>query len=306
MGMSERELVSGMSVFVAVVEAGSLAAAARRTGLTPSAVSKLVSRLEEGFGTKLLRRTTRRMTVTDSGQVFYERARGVLEGLRGLEQEMASRDAVPRGRLRVSAPLLFGQVRVLPLLLAFLKKSPALSLDLELTDRTVDMVGERIDIAVRITSEPPASFVARRVGVVRRVLCASPSYLRAAIGAPRAPTDLAQHACLQLSGEAGADLWSFRSKGAGGGPVSVRVVPRLRFSSTVAVHEAAKAGLGIADLPDYLVDEDLQAKRLSRVLEQLETPPRSVYVIYAAGPLLPTRVREMASFLERELKRALA
>jgi DNA-binding transcriptional LysR family regulator len=303
--MSERELVSGMSVFVAVVEGGSLAAAARRTGLTPSAVSKLVSRLEQGFGTRLLRRTTRRMTVTDSGQVFYERARGVLEELRGLEQEMASRDAVPRGRLRVSASLLLGQVRVLPLLLAFLKKSPALSLDLELTDRTVDMVGERIDIAVRITSEPPASFVARRVGVVRRVLCASPSYLRAS-GAPRAPADLAQHTCLQLSGDAGADLWSFRSNGAGGGPVSVRIAPRLRFSSSVAVHEAAKAGLGIADLPDYLVEEDLRAKRLSRVLEQLETPPRSVYVIYAAGPLLPTRVREMASFLERELKKALA
>lgn len=302
--MSERELVSGMSVFVAVVEAGSLAAAARRTGLTPSAVSKLVSRLEQGFGTKLLRRTTRRMNVTDSGQVFYERARGVLEDLRGLEQEMASRDAVPRGRLRVSASLLLGQVRVLPLLLAFLKKSPALSLDLELTDRAVDMVGERIDIAVRITSDPPASLVARRVGVVRRVLCASPSYLRAS-GAPRAPADLAQHNCLQLSGDAGADTWSFRSKGAGGGPVSVRVVPRLRFSSTVAVHEAAKAGLGIADLPDYLVEEDLRAKRLARVLEQLETPPRSVYVIYAAGPLLPTRVREMASFLERELKKAL-
>jgi DNA-binding transcriptional LysR family regulator len=140
---------------------------------------------------------------------------------------------------------------------------------------------------------------------VRRVLCASPSYLRA-IGAPRAPADLAQHTCLQLSGEAGADLWSFRAKGAGGGPVSVRVIPRLRFSNTVAVHEAAKAGLGIADLPDYLVEEDLQAKRLSRVLEQLETPPRSVFVIYAAGPLLPTRVREMAHFLERELKKTLA
>jgi LysR family transcriptional regulator, transcriptional activator for dmlA len=303
--MSDRELVSGMSVFVAVVEGGSLAAAARRTGLTPSAVSKLVSRLEQGFGTRLLRRTTRRMTVTDSGQVFYERARGVLEALRAVEQEMASSDAVPRGRLRVSASLLLGQVRVLPLLLAFLKKSSALSLDLELTDRTVDMVGERIDIAVRITSDPPASFIARKVGVVRRVLCASPSYLRAS-GVPRAPADLTQHACLQLSGDAGADSWSFRAKGTGGGPVSVQVIPRLRFSSTVAVHEAAKAGLGIADLPDYLVEEDLQAKRLSRVLEQLETPPRSVYVIYAPGPLLPTRVREMARFLERELKKALA
>lgn len=302
--MIERELVSGMSVFVAVVDGGSLAAAARSTGLTPSAVSKLVSRLERVFGTTLLRRTTRRMTVTDSGQLFYERARGVLDELRSVEQEMASRDAVPRGRLRVSASSLLGQVRVLPLLLAFLKKNPTLALDLELTDRVVDMVGDRIDIAVRITAEPPPSFVARRVGVVQRLLCASPGYLRAA-GAPRSPAELAEHTCLQLSGDAAAELWTFRSQGSGGVPINVRVVPRLRFSSTAAIHEAAKAGLGIADLPDYLVEEDLQTKRLSRVLDQLETPPRSVYVIYAAGPLLPTRVREAASFLERELKRAL-
>lgn len=301
--MSERELVSGMAVFVAVVEGGSLAAAARGTGLTPSAVSKLVSRLERGFGATLLRRTTRRMTVTDSGQIFYERARGVLEELRSVEQEMASRDAVPRGRLRVSAPALFGQVRVLPLLLAFMKRYPTLALDLELTDRVVDMVGERIDIAVRITPEPPASFVARRVGVVQRLLCASPGYLRAS-GSPRSPAELVDHTCLQLSGGAAAEPWTFRSKGVGGAPVSVRVAPRLRFSSTTAIHEAAKAGLGIADLPDYLVAEDLRAKRLLRVLEQLETPPRNVYVIYAAGPLLPTRVREAAGFLERELKKA--
>src|ERR1041384_3532280 len=157
MTMSERELVSGMSVFVAVVEGGSLAAAARSTGLTPSAVSKLVTRLEHGFGTRLLRRTTRRMTVTDSGQVFYERARAVLEGLRAVEQEMATTDAAPRGKLRVSASLHFGQVRVLPIVLAFMKRAPALSLELELTDRVVDLVSERVDIAVRVHSQAPAS-----------------------------------------------------------------------------------------------------------------------------------------------------
>lgn len=299
--MSERELVSGMSVFVAVVEGGSLAAAARSTGLTPSAVSKLVARLEQGFGTRLLRRTTRRMTVTDSGQVFYERARVVLEDLRAVEQEMASADAAPRGKLRVSASLHFGQVRVLPIVLAFMKKAPALSLELELTDRVVDLVNERVDIAVRVHSQPPASFVARRVGAVQRVLCASPSYLRAA-GVPRAPAELAQHSCLQLLGDAGGQGWNFRSNGA---PVGVRVAPRIRLGNTAAIHEAAKAGLGIADLPDYLVEEDLQERRLARVLPQLQTAPSSVYVIYAPGRLLPTRVREAAGYLEKELKKAL-
>ncbi len=301
--MSERELVSGMSVFVAVVEGGSLAAAARSTGLTPSAVSKLVTRLEDGFGTRLLRRTTRRMTVTDSGQVFYERARAVLEDLRSVEQEMSSSDAAPRGKLRVSASLHFGQVRVLPIVLAFMKKAPSLSLELELTDRVVDLVSERVDIAVRVHSQPPASFVARKVGAVQRVLCASPGYLRAA-GVPRAPAELAQHSC--LSGDAAEPLWSLGSNGPGGAPVSVRIAPRIRLSNTAAIHEAARAGLGIADLPDYLVEEDLRARRLTRVLEQLQTPPRNVHVIYAPGRLLPTRVREAAGYLERELKKALA
>lgn len=287
--MSERELVSGMSVFVAVVEAGSLAGAARRTGLTASAVSKLVSRLEQGFGTALLRRTTRRMTVTDTGLTFYERARSVLSELRAVEQEMASKDTEPRGRLRVSASLLLGQVHVLPSLLGFLKKAPRVALDLELSDRVVDLVSERIDVAVRITASPPPAFVARRVGSVANVRCASPGYLKAH-GVPSSPTELAQHSRLQL-----LDGASVESSGAA----------RLRFSTSVAVHEAAKAGLGIADLPGYLVEDDLQARRLTRVLAGFEEPARSVYVIYGAGSLLPTRVREVVRHLERELKKAL-
>ena len=184
--VQERDVVSGMAVFVAVVEGGSLAAAARSTGLTPSAVSKLVTRLEDGFGTQLLRRTTRRLTLTDAGQVSFDRSRTTLEDLRAVEQEMASQSHGPRGRLRVTAPQLFGQTTVLPLLLAFLKKAPAVSLDLELTDRSVDLVGERVDIAVRITTDPPSAFVARRVGEIGRVLCATPGYLRAH-GTPRGP-----------------------------------------------------------------------------------------------------------------------
>ncbi|MDF3067902.1 MAG: putative transcriptional regulator, LysR family [Polyangiaceae bacterium] len=303
--MSERELVAGMSVFVAVVDGGSLAAAGRRTGLTPSAVSKLVTRLERGFGTRLLRRTTRRMTVTDSGQVFYDRARAVLEQLRAVEQELASTDAAPRGKLRVSASAQFGQAKVLPILLAFMKKEPGLELELELTDRVVDLVSERVDIAVRVHSSPPASFVARRVGVVQRVLCASPGYLRAA-GVPRTAEELSRHSCLHLLGDAGAQEWSFRSNGPGGAPVNVRVSPRIRLSNTAAIHEAARAGLGIADLPDYLVQEDLDARRLALVLPHLRTSPSNVHVIYAPGRLLPTRVREAAGYLEKELKNALS
>jgi DNA-binding transcriptional LysR family regulator len=302
--MRERDVVSGMAVFVAVVESGSLTAAARRLGLSTSAVSKLVSRLEHGFGTTLLRRTTRSMTVTEAGQTYFDRARSVLEELRAVEQEMASKDSEPRGLVRVSASQLLGQTRVMPILLALLKKTPTVSLDLELTDRVVDMVGERIDVAVRITSEPPPSFVARRVGTIRRVLCASPSYLRTH-RAPRTPRDLDEHACLLLSGPAAADTWQFVPTVAGGPPESVRVTPRLRVSTTLSLYEAAKAGLGIADLPRYLVEEDLRARRLVAVLEPFETLKRGVFVVYAAGPLLPARVRLITGHLVQELEKAL-
>lgn len=296
--MQERDVVSGMAVFVAVVEAGSLAAAARRTGLTPSAISKLVTRLEEGFGTRLLQRTTRSMTVTDAGQVFFDRSRATLEDLRAVEQEMASQSEGPRGRLRVTAPQLFGQTTVLPILLAFLKKAPAVSLDLELTDRAVDMVGERVDIAVRITAEPPPSFVARRVGDIGRVLCAAPGYLRAH-GTPRVPSDLKNHSSLMLSGPGLADEWQLSGE-------SLRRVPRLRLSSTLALREAVLAGLGIADLPRYLVQEELRTRRLVSVLDGHDAAARGVFVIYSAGPLLPVRTREAAHHLTRALKQSLS
>lgn len=302
--MRERDVVSGMAVFVAVVEGGSLAAAARRTGLTPSAVSKLVARLERDFGAPLLRRTTRRMTVTDAGQTYFDRARTILDDLRAVEQEIASKSTEPRGVLRVSAPLLLGQTRVFPILIEFLKKNPGVSLDLDQSDRAVDLIGERIDIAVRITSEPPASFVARRVGSVRRVLCASPAYLRAR-RTPRRPSDLAEHACLLLSGHNATDVWHFRSKDRSGSSESVRVSARLRVNHTLSLVEAARAGLGVAGLPSYLVEEDLRARRLVCLLEQFTIDERGVFVIYAAGPLLPVRVREAASQLVRDLTRQL-
>jgi len=302
--MHEREVVSGMAVFVAVVEGGSLAAAARQTGLTPSAVSKLVARLESGFGAPLLRRTTRRMTVTDSGQMFFDRARAILADLREVEQEMASRTAEPRGLLRVSASMLLGQTRVVPILLAFLQKAPQVSLDLDLTDREVDMVAERIDVAVRITADPPPAFVARRVGSLRRVLCASPAYLRAH-RAPRTPAELAEHTCLLWSGQESSEVWDFGPGSEGMPTQRVRVGGRMRVSNTLSLHEAAKAGLGIANLPRYLVEEDLRARRLLTVLEPFETNERGIFVVYAAGPLLPARVREVANYLVRELSKAL-
>lgn len=300
--MHERDIVAGMSVFAAVVRGGSFTSAAKATGLTPSAVSKTIARLEAGFGAQLVSRSTRRMTVTDAGQAFFERASSVLEELRAIEHEMSSSGKEPRGRVRISAPLLFGQALVAPAVFSFMKKSPAVSVDLDLSDRFVDLVEERIDVAVRITSQPPASFVARRAGEIRRVLCASPAYLRHSPKL-RQPQDLSQHACLVAPYQS-AQVWEFRIKG-GATPESVRIEPRLRLNSTMALHDAAKAGLGIADLPRYLVEEDLRARRLVAVLQPHETRPSEVFVIYGSGTFLPARTREVAKYLVSELTRAL-
>lgn len=296
--MHERDLVSGMGVFVAVVETGSLAAAARRTRLTPSAVSKLVSRLEARLGVRLLRRTTRSMTVTDVGRTFYERSGAVLAELRGIEEEVAGQSAEPRGLVRVSAPQLLGQTRVVPILVGFQKKYPEVSLDLDLSDRAVDMVGERTDVAVRITASPPPSFVARRVGSIRRVLCASPAYLKST-SLPTGPEDLERHRSLLLGGPAAAPYWQFEG-------TSVRVEPRLRVTSTLALLEAARAGLGIAELPSYLVEADFRARRLVRVLGQLAPTELGVFVVYPPATLLPVRVRALVKYLVPELERAIA
>ncbi len=303
-GMRERDVVSGMAVFVAIVEGGSLAAAARRTGLTPSAVSKLVARLERDFGARLLRRTTRSMSLTDVGQTYFERARTILDDLHEVEREIASKSDEPRGVLRVSAPLLLGQTRVLPILSEFLKKAPQVTLDLELSDRVVDMVAERIDIAVRVTGAPPPLFVARRVGTVRRIFCASRDYLSGR-RTPRTPGDLADHACLVLSGHGTADVWQFGPGTPNGSVETVRVHPRLRANNTFALLDAVRSGLGIAELPEYLVEDDLRARRLVRLLEPFKVDERGAFVVYAAGRLLPARVREAAKYLSRELAKRL-
>ena len=300
--MHERDVVSGMAVFVAVVESGSLAAAARQTGLTPSAVSKLVARLEERHGSRFLQRTTRSMTVTDAGQTYYERARGILEELRAVDQAMASQTAEPRGLVRVSAPQLLGHTRVAPILVRFQKAFPLVSVDLDLTDRTIDMVGERIDVAVRITAAPPPAFVARHVGTLQRVLCASPAYLRGR-RAPRSAADLAQHACLVLAGPSLSPTWTFVPER--GPSETVRLDARLRATSTLALYEAAKAGLGIAELPRYLVAEDVLARRLVPLLAQYVPTELGIFVIYPPTSLVPLRVRELVKHLVLELQQAL-
>lgn len=291
--MAHQDSFNAMAAFVAAAELGSFTRAAAVTGATPSAISKLISRLERRLGALLIHRSTRRMTLTSNGQAYYARARAILDEVRALEREVASQHDAPSGLVRVTAPLLYGEVCVTPALLALQQRLPEVQLELELTDQVVDFFARPIDIAVRMGARPPPFSVARRVGDDRRVLCASPGYLKQR-PAPRRPEDLRDHECIVFTGRQDSDTWRLRAGPRSNRIVPVRVAGRLRINNTRSMQRAALEGLGIANLPYYLVAEDLAAGRLRALFDELLTRERSIWVVYVASRFVPLRISEVA------------
>jgi LysR family transcriptional activator of dmlA len=290
----DRDTFAGMAAFLAAVEEGSFSRAAQKLSLTPSGVSKLVSRLEERLDVRLFHRTTRQMQLTDVGTFYLDRARRIFDDVRTLEAEIERSTDAPRGLLRVTAPVVLGQVRVLPAVIAYRKAFPDVKVDLLLSDHVVDLVDDRIDVAVRMTANPPLSYVAKKLGDDTRRLCASRDYL-ARRGRPTEPKDLARHDCLVFVTEGAPVPWKVRAEG--GKSTSVRVCGPLQSNSTLSLYEAALAGLGIADLPLYLVADDLRTGRLEAVLDAHVAPDRAVYALYASGRSVPARSREFVKLL---------
>ena len=274
----------GLQLLVAIADGGSFTAAGARLGVTPSAVSKAVTRVEERLGVRLLQRTTRRVAFTDAGEAYVARGRQLIADVEGLERETSSRDNTMRGTLRVSAPTVYGSVKVAPLLVALARKHPELDVHLKCEDRLVDMVVERIDVAVRMVSALPAEFVARALTDDRRGLYASPAYLRGA-HAPKTLDDLAAHALIAYSGA----------------PTSLRG-GRVVFAtdSVLAAREAARGGLGIAELPDYLAHDDTSAGALREVLPGALPVTRKIYALYLPSRYLPPQVRAFVELLVRD------
>lgn len=285
-----------MMAFLEVARRQSFSAAAKALGVTSSSVSKQVARLEERLRVQLLRRTTRRVSVTEAGQLYAERASRILADVEDAARAVADFDGKPRGTLRISAPIVLGQFRVSPAVLACRARYPELRIELDLSDRVVDLVAERIDVAVRMAVEvSPASLVARRLASDIRMLCASPRYLRR-YGTPRRIEDLADHDCLTLNLEPVA-RWTLV------GPEGERVIQvngSLRASDILTLREAAIAGFGIANLPDYVVRDQLEDGTLRRVLPEYGASTRSIFAVHAAPARAAVRVfvealaREMA------------
>ncbi|WP_063570246.1 LysR family transcriptional regulator [Achromobacter ruhlandii] len=288
----------GMALLVAAVDQGSLSGASRVSGVSLASVSRHISALEERLGTRLLVRSTRVLRLTEAGQRYYAEAKRLLAEMDELESSMRVDAAEPSGRLRVTAPTLYGRVHLQPLLAKFLVRHPKVTLDLHLLDRPVNLLEEGIDLAVLVGEQPSSSLVARRLGSIRWVLSAAPDYL-ARRGTPRGLRDLAQHDGLVYSHLATDDAWTLMHEGR---PTVVRVPTRMRSNTVDGVVTAAEAGAGIVHAPAWAIADHVAAGRLLVLLPESETPPRPVFALMTHQRLMAGKVRSLLDFLAQHLR----
>ena len=287
-----------MSSFVAVAEAGSFVGAVESSGLSKAALSRHVAALEQRLGVRLLHRTTRRLSLTDDGQRFLERARELLAGMEAAEAELHARTAEVSGRVRVNAPLSFGVLQLAPLWPGFIARHPNVRLDVILNDRLVDLVDEGYDLAVRITNLPSSQLVSRRLASTRMIACASPDYLREH-GSPGHPSELAAHRVIGYSLSSSRDEWSFHGSD---GELRVRTRPFMHTNNGDTCRIAALQGQGVILQPDFIVGADLREGTLVEVLPQWQTQEFGIHAVYASRRQLPTRVRALIDFLAESLR----
>lgn len=286
-------------LFVAIMETGSLAGAARRLGLSSGQASKLLAKLESDLGVRLLNRSTRALAPTEVGQAYYDRIRAILDDLDTLDAQVQDRAAAPRGRLRLTAPLTFGTLRLVPALNDFAQTFPEIDLDVSFSDRMVNLVDEGFDAAIRAGRVADSSLIARKLCDMQTLLVASPAYL-AAHGTPAHPTDLASHQAIIDTNFRDPLIWRFR---AGGQPLSIPLTPRLRYSNAEACLQAAEAGLGIAHVPDFVAGPSLAAGRIQMLLPDFAEPAGGIYVLYPPGRHLAAKLRALVDFLATRFQR---
>lgn len=290
-----------LEVFVAAADAGSFAKAGTRLRLSPPAVTRAISALEERLGARVFNRTTRSLTITDVGQRFLESARRILADLDSAEKEAVGETAVPNGHLTLTASVTFGRSALAPVVCAFLNQHPRVTVSVLLLDRVANLVEEGIDLAVRIGPLPDSSLVAKKIGTVRRILVASPDYL-ARRGVPRTPADLRLHSMIAFTGLMPNKEWRFLDGNKGN---SVSFVPRLEINDAVASIAAAETGDGITVALSYMVADKIRDGRLAPVLDSFTPPPVPVHLVYPQSRLISSRLRAFVDFAAPRLRATL-
>jgi len=282
-----------MAIFARVVEEKSFSAAARRLGLSKSLVSKQVTQLERSVGARLLNRTTRALSLTEAGSVFYEHCSRIVEELEEAKLAVGRLHSEPRGLLRLTVPVAFGRLHIAPALSDFLERYPEMKIDMATTDRFADLAEEGYDVAIRIIDQPAPTLVARRLAPVNRKLVATPQYFERH-GVPESPEDLEQHNCLTYTYFNPQDPWRLRGPD---GDISVRATGNLRVNDDDALAAAVVQGLGLALLPTFLIGGELQSGRLQAALSQYIPLERYIYAVYLANRHVSAKVRAFIDFL---------
>jgi DNA-binding transcriptional LysR family regulator len=289
---------TSMTVFVEVARAGSFSAAARKLNMSTTAVSRHVADLERMLGVTLLRRTTRRVGPTEVGARYLPRAASILEEIEQLNAEISAIDPAPRGKLKITAPPAVGNEMIAPLALDFVEAYPEIELEIDLTERLVDLVAEGFDAAIRAGPLESSSMIAHRIVQMRYLVCASPSYLERR-GVPERPADIGEHDCIHWRDAADGGAWSFVKDGA---RISVPIRARLLISNFAAEREAAVRGLGLAILPLLTVRDDLEAGRLIPVLPDYEVYHGVLSLVRPPMPFEPPKLRVFIDFITAALR----
>jgi DNA-binding transcriptional LysR family regulator len=282
-----------ISTFVDVVARGSLSAAARAEGIAPAMIGRRLDALEARLGVKLLQRTTRKLVLTNEGAAFLEDCQRILAELEEAETAVAERSAKASGHLLVSAPAGFGRQHVAPLLPSFLAEHREVTVNLNLNDRLVDVVGEGVDVAIRIASLSDSTLVGMKLADNQRVLVASPAYLKRH-GTPLTLADLAKHNCLPISSEGSQRGWTFRENGK---TVTLKVAGNMVCNDGAVLHDWALAGKGLAWRSMWEVNAEIDAGKLTTVLDQFAAPGNDIYAVFAQRRHLPLRIRAFVDFL---------
>jgi len=298
--MSKLPDFEALAIFAKVVELRSFAGAAGELALSKATVSKAVSRLEERLGARLFNRTSRRLALTDAGQRLSERATQLLVDGEAAENEALSQSVTPRGLVRLAVPMTFGVKVVAPLLPEFLAQYPDVTIDLHLSDAMVDLIGEGFDAGLRIARLPDSSLIARRLCAAPRYTVAAPSYLKQ-YGRPTHPMHLAQHRCFAYTYLSTPDVWHYTN--AAGEQASVRPGGPLRVNNGEALMPALIAGLGIADLPEFIAGDAVASGELEVILKGWKQTEGSVHLVMPPGGPRPARVEVLAEFLAKHFAR---
>ena len=294
--------LESMLVLITAVEAGSLSAAGRRLGIPLATVSRKVSELESHLRTRLLTRTRRGLTLTDAGRSYVAACKRILEEIGEAERAASGEYSAPKGDLIIAAPIVFGRLHVLPIVIEFLKTYSDIDIRMALADRVINLFEEQVDVAVRIGELPDSSLIATRVGLIRRVVCGSPAYF-AARGTPKRPAELGAHDCITFDGRASPEAWTFRMRKE---DASVEIQSRLIVNTAEAAIDAAIAGLGITRVLTYQVATAIRAGALTMALTEFEPAPWPVSLVFAGQRLLPLKLRAFLDFATPRLRERLS